>query len=336
MQGSDYLEEIIRPEWAIFEEILIRHKKKRIISKKTLSNYRDKLNAFGFRINDEEISKMLVYFHRVGTVLYLDEEDDVILDIQWFLDAFKCIISYSMDIEGCYKKREHFIYNGELDDEELNRIWKLVPEKGLYLNHKHTILAYMEHFGLLAACRSHEHSVLKSVWYYVPRMNNKIFDKHGEGFSKSSILCFKFDDEGSLPINVFYNIVLRCSNLPGWSILRERGKLCMYDNAACFLLQENIVVLCICNFEIQVQVWGLLERKDNTVLEGIKKSVEKIFKEHTKYSYKIGYKCQNAVINAMEYICFIEESEFPISFALCRTCDIDKKHLVSNDICWVG
>lgn len=194
----------------------------------------------------------------------------------------------------------------------------------------------MEHFGLLAACRSHNQHSLKPIWYYVPCMNNKTFDMPGKNFLKSSILCFKFDDKGALPINVFYNIVLKCFNLPGWSILTERDQICMYNNAACFILQENIVVLCICKFQIQVQVWWFPEKKDNKLLERIRKSVDKIFKEHTKYSYKVGYKCQNGVLNAEEDESFIEESEFPVSDVLCRTCDIDKKHPLSNDICWVG
>lgn len=117
---------------------------------------------------------------------------------------------------------------------------------------------------------------------------------------------------------------------PDWSILIEKDEICIYNNAACFSLKEqHIVVLCICKFQIQVQVWWIPGKKDLKLLEGIKESVETILKVHTKYSYEVGYKCKNGVLNAEADKSFIEESEFPVSNVLCRTCDIDMKHPVS-------
>lgn len=341
MQSSCHLEENIRPVCAIFEQILIRQKKtKKIISRKTLSSYKDKLSTQKFRIDDDEISEMLAFLHRNGTLLYFNEEylkDKIILDIQWFLDAFKCIINYPLDMNGCDSKRKRFYYNGELEDKELNRIWKTCLNEGKeYLHHKSTILANMDHLGLLTACMPHNQHPSIPNWYYVPCMNKKKFNKTGEEFSKSSILCFKFDDEGKLPVHVFYSIVFKCFKIPDWSILPEKNENCMYANAACFTLKEHIMVLCICKFQIQVQVWWFPGKEEVKLLEGIKESVEQILKAQTKYFYKVGYKCKNGVLGAEEDGSFIEESEFPVSDVLCRTCDIDKKHPVSNDICWVG
>lgn len=341
VQGFDYLKGKIRPVYAIFEQILMREKEnKKIISRKTLSNYKDKLSTEEFRIDDNEISEMLNFFHRVGTVLYFNENNlkyHIILDIQWFLDAFKCILEYPLDKKGNDSKRRRFYDTGELEDEELERIWKTCSSKEKkYLDHKSTLLAYMEQFGLLTACSSHNQQFVKPSWYYVPCMNKKKFDKTGEEFSKSSILCFKFDDKGQLPIHVFYGIVLKCFKIPGWSILTEKDQNCIYENAACFSCNENILVLCICNFQIQMQIWWLPEKKEAKLLKGIKESVQEILNKYTKYSYKVGYKCQNGLLNAKEDKSFIEESEFPVLDVLCRSCDIDKKHAVSNDICWVG
>lgn len=337
VQGSEDLEVNIRPVCAIFEQILLRQKNKKIISRKTLSNYKDKLSTQEFRIDDAEIYEMLDFFYRVGTLLYFNEDylkDKIILDIQWFLDAFKCIIDYPLDIEGSDSKRKRFYDTGELDDDELNRIWKTCPNEGKeYLDHKTTILAYMERLGLLTP--HYQHSI-KSTWYYVPCMNKKKFDKTGEEFLKSSILCFNFDDEEKLPIHVFYSIVFKCFKIPCWSILTENGQICMYDNAACFCLQEHIVVLCISKFQIQVQVWWFPEKKDDKLLEEIKESVEKILKVYSNNSHKVGYKCQNGILNSEKDKSFYEENEFPLSDVLCRTCEIDKKHPVGNDICWVG
>lgn len=342
VQGCDFLEQKIRPVCAVFEHILIREKEeKKIISRQTLLNYKDKLSTEEFKIDDDEISRMLLFLNSVGTILYFKEDylkDKIILDIQWFLDAFKCILNYPSDMIGSDSKRRRFYETGELDDEELNRIWKTCLNKGNeYLDHKSTLLAYMEQFGLLTESTSHipQSESVNSTWYYVPSMNKRKFDKTGEEFSKSSILCFKFDDKGQLPIHVFYGLVVKCFKIPEWSILTENGKNCIYENAACFSFKEHILVLCICNFEIRMQVWWFPGKKDAKLLEGIQYSVLNILKMYTKYSYKVGYKCQNGMINATENKSFIDQSKFPLSDFLCKECDVDKKHPVFNDISWV-
>lgn len=53
-------------------------------------------------------------------------------------------------------------------------------------------------------------------------------------------------------------------------------------------------------------------------------------------SYEVGYKCQKDVLNAEKYLSFIPEFIFPVSNFLCETCDVEKKHPVGNDTCWVS
>lgn len=51
-------------------------------------------------MNDVEILKMLLFFYRVGMLLYFDEDnlkEIIIFDIQWFFNVFKCIIVYYVD-----------------------------------------------------------------------------------------------------------------------------------------------------------------------------------------------------------------------------------------------
>nr|XP_034322043.1 uncharacterized protein LOC105340271 isoform X1 [Crassostrea gigas] len=330
-----YSKENIRPVWALFEHILNKMKEtEKVIPRKTLSDYSDQLSAEEFRIDESEISKMLVFFHRVGVLLYFDKDglkEKIILDIQWLLDAFKCIIEYPVRPEENDMKRRHFCRTGELDSVELDRIWHIQGKD--YLKHKTTIIAYMQQLGLLMQLKE-LHSIDSTV-YYFPSMNSKRFDKTGENNSKSSILCFKFDDEMQLQINIFHGIVLKCSKLNNWSILTEGAKnnICLYQNAACFSFQKHVVVLCNCNFEIRVQVWASPNIYDGKLLKKIKHSVEDIIHDDD-LSYEIGYKCRKDVLNIEEDVSFISQSMFPVSNHLCEICDIDKKHVVDNDICW--
>lgn len=333
-----YLEEFIRPVWALFEHLLNKMKEtEKVIPRKILSEYRDQLSAQEFRIDDSEISKMLVFLHRVGILLYFDKDglkENIVLDIQWLLDAFKCIIKYPVKTEVNDMKRRHFYCTGELDDVELDRIWH-IEGKG-YLKHKKTIITYMQQLGLLTPLKGLRS--VDSTVYYFPSMNSKKFDKTGENNSKSSILSFKFDEKGQLPINVFYCIVVKCSKLNNWSILTEGAKdnICLYQNAACFSFQKHVVVLRNCNFEIRVQVWASPSIYDGRLLKKIKHSVENIIQDDDILSYEIGYKCRKDVLNVEEDVSFISQSIFPVSNHLCEICDVDKKHVVDNDICWVG
>lgn len=69
------------------------------------------------------------------------------------MDVFKCIINYFLDIKDNDIKCKYFYSIGELDDEELDRIWKICWDKGReYLKYKNVILVYMEYFGLLVVC----------------------------------------------------------------------------------------------------------------------------------------------------------------------------------------
>lgn len=332
MKSPGYLEKNIRPVWALYEHILIKMKETRkIISRKTLSDCSDQLSAPGLRLSDDEISKMLIFLHSVGILLYFEEDDlreTIILDIQWLLDAFKCIINYRVNADVDDMKRTHFYRTGELDDAELERIWKI--EKKEYLEHKTTIIAYMKQLGLLMTFPTFP------TVHYIPCMNSKKLNTTGANYSKSSILCFKFDETKQLPTSVFYGIVSKC--LENWQILTEETEdnTCLYYNAACFPFETHVVVLCICNFEILVQVWALPEIYDAKLLKDIKQSVEKLIQEYKKVSYKVGYKCKRDVLNAEKDSSFIPENIFPVSNLLCKTCNVDKKHPVRNDTCWVS
>lgn len=50
---------------------------------------------------DDKIIEMLFFLYKVGKLLYFDEDklkDIIIIDVQWFLDVFKCIIVYYVNM----------------------------------------------------------------------------------------------------------------------------------------------------------------------------------------------------------------------------------------------
>lgn len=334
---SNFSEHKIRYSWAVSERFLRKKKlSKKIISKQELIHYNINLKDFSIKAN--EIPEFLNFLYLVGTLLYFDEDDlkeTIILDLQWFVDAFKRIIEYTVpEEETGDRKCQVFWSTGEISDDELEAIWKECSDEG-FSDFKTEILCYMERLELLAIFNE-DHSK-DSTWYYVPSMNPREFDMNGEEFLKSSILCFDFRKQEQLPILIFYSVILKCLKLDGWTIYkREEDRKCIYKNVACFSFQGHIVVICVCRLQIQVQVWVRNGHIDTTLLPEIQKSVEKIMQNFQKYSYEVGYKCQNGILNNEADKSFVELTAFPVTKDCTRCLSNSKPHSIDNKICWVG
>lgn len=335
----------MQSSWTIFEQIIQREKtlkRRKIISLAELLEWNLAMEE-EFRIEEEEITTMLLFLHRVGALLFIDEDilrNTIILDVQWFVKAFECIITHSVSMaEPTDQTTKRFHETGELKDTKLDAIWRADPGHD-FINNKDKLITFMEQLGLLAVCDSDSPSTAENgTWYYFPSMNRRTFDREGiKKHKSSSILCFQFDAKGQLPIFLFYHLVLKCFKLPGWSILTEGDQRCIYDRVACFCFQKHIVVICMCKFEIQVQVFVPTDTIDPTTLKKVQMSLEdKIqeVKEFTKHTYLVGYKCQNGVLNDENDNSFIEQKSFPVDGVLCEKCSVGEKHYVDNSICWV-
>lgn len=323
--------EKIKPVWAMFEHILENEKENKVISRKSLSNINETFSE-EFRLTDSEITDMLLFFHRVGTLLYFDENqlrDTIILDIQWFAQAFKCIVCYDVGVQNNDPKVVKFLKTGEIDDDELKKIWG--KKDALYLAKKKEILLYMEQLGLLAACKTE-----KNPFYYMPSMNKREFKDDGKHMKKSSILCFKFEEHGQLPVYLFDSIVIKCLKIPGWSIFQEKGINCIYDKVACFSYRHLIVVMCLCKFQIQVQLRALAEREIAQGLrEEVQNLVEEKIKECEKYVFEIGYKCKNGIFNKEDEDSFVAVEKFYAENPMCQVCPFSETHMLGKEICWV-
>lgn len=340
VETSIHSEESIRPVWAIFEQYLLKAKEHRkIISRAELLKFNERVLKEN-RIHDDEITKLLKFLNKAGTILFFEEErlkETIILDFQWFVDAFKCIIDYHVDeAEPTDSRRAHLELTGELEDEELDAIWN---NKGKdYFKNKDQIIAYMEQLGLLAKCHSKRSYCKETPWYFVPSMTKRKFDnKIVEGCSeKSSILCFQFKKE-PLPMHVFYGVVFKCFKIPKWSILPDENEkeLCVYEKTACFLFESCIVVLCACKCQIQIQIFHLNKGSNTLHLQTeVQNEVSKIIQGFEKYPSSVGYKCQNGVFNDENDQSFLSIERFSASSVVCTACKT--KHMVEKNVCWVS
>lgn len=332
-----YSEHSIRFSWAVFERFLQQEKiknNKKIISRKDLLYHNSQFKEY--EEEDDEISKLLECLYMAGTLLYFDEEklkDTIILDLEWFVNAFKCIIKYEVPKHETDRERNVFQETGKLLDKELVKIWEKASND-CFLKYKEDILNYMERLELLAKYGSDSN---KSPWYYVPSMNKRKFDMNTEGFSKSSIFCFDFSEQEHNPIFLFYRLSLKCSKLRGWTFQKDGKKKCIYENVVCLHYLNHTVVICVCKLQIQVQVCHKTAEVDRTLLPEIQKSMEQIMGTYHKYCYRVGYKCQNGKLNDEADNSFVDIKSFPVSGVdNCDMCTLENVHSIDNYICWVG
>ena len=330
-----YWKRTVKPASAILEHILQENRKLRIISRKDVLKLNDNLDP-EYRLDDNEITKLLKHLHQAGTLLYFEEpalKDKIILDVQWLVNAFKSILAYYVGIEkGHDIERQRFYETGELNDEELDAIWKREEDNGKnYITHKNMLTSFMEKLGLLAICDSEDR-----LWYYFPSMNSRKFDNAKfENCRKSSILSFQFDKKKQSPIFVFYKFVVRCMKLPRWKIHTKQHIRCIYDEVACFSFRGHIVLLCVFNFQIQVQVCHPANAMESNILKEIKSMLESTMEEFLtqNYEFDIGYKCLNGKFHD-EGLNFFSEMDLMDDKKLCGFCSDD--HELGNGIYWVN
>ncbi|XP_062570605.1 uncharacterized protein LOC134232624, partial [Saccostrea cucullata] len=328
--------------WALMEQLLYERGWKVL----SLSEIR-KLNSslpHEYQIkSDEEMTKFLKCFHDSGLLLNFEEADlreHVILDIQWFANAFSKIIADENHInKDCKRKliREWKSFNktGELKDKVIDALWKEEPS---YLKHKSEIMPYMEKLQMLVHLNAYEAVSEGGMSWYVPCMNKKQFkaDFHENKWECSSILCYRFT---SFAMFVFYRLVAYCISSLRWSVAKDEdneGSPCLYQTAAVFDHKEHIVVVGICDDDIQLQVLRIKpltidKEVSNEIGVSIDKAIQKL--TETFIGTKIflrGFKCQNIICDERDvsFTLSSELSNIRAEETQCK-CQLQEKHVIN-------
>ncbi|XP_062579273.1 uncharacterized protein LOC134241223, partial [Saccostrea cucullata] len=158
--------------WAMFETFFREKKKDKFLNRDDIIAFNEALPE-GIRLHtSEDMKVMLQFFHDTREILYFDQDvlnKVIILDVQWFADAFKNVITdknhAEEDLFEFATEWDNFNETGELHDTLLSAIWKM--HNKCYIEQKDHIMMYMEKLGLLA-------KICDNKWY-VPCMNKKSF-----------------------------------------------------------------------------------------------------------------------------------------------------------------
>ncbi|XP_062605766.1 uncharacterized protein LOC134267574, partial [Saccostrea cucullata] len=292
---------------------------------------------------EKGIQDMLRYYHDAGKVLYFNENGlnkEVIIDVQWFIDAFKHIITDKLHFKGIPVSQgdwQEYYKTGNLRDRLLVEIWRhkdkelfdklkekdknyqirggSYEEDGQYLQcHKESLINFMQRLGLLA---------VGSISHYVPCMNrkeieNELLDIITKSESKSSVLVYQFE---FLPFFLFYRLVVACMQEDGWTVLENDGTSCLYKNTALFSNGKYNIVLSVTKDSIQLQLFhpiaGYVLERDQVCT--IQKRIEEILENLSGSIYKRiqfvkGFRCRTDDTKAIALDIekhFLPESKIP-------------------------
>ncbi|XP_056015370.1 uncharacterized protein LOC125675033 isoform X2 [Ostrea edulis] len=313
---QDKWREVIPIDWALSEVVLreLRRQGVRMTSVTKLLN-----KCFG-KNEDKytQMSDILRFYHDIGVVLHLDGmslAETVIVDIQWFVDSFKNIITDSnhvRDIVDNDRDWSSFYKSGHILDRLLTDIWE---SRRFEINYwemnenKATLLQYMQRLGLIS---------VGTEAHYIPCMNKMTFGEKEERFfqsiqSKTSVLVFRFH---FLPYFFYFRLVVACLTKTNgeWTVLEDNG-LCLYKNVACFRYKGHVLALAVNKYSIQLQVFqpGNFPFAKVVTLE-IRDNVEKLLNGltsnfHKNIMYTVGYQCSKQEVFREHDDCFVEEIE---------------------------
>ncbi|XP_062608121.1 uncharacterized protein LOC134269966 [Saccostrea cucullata] len=297
-------------DWAIFEKFISEKKETKLQKLDKLKKSFDEL----LPLSRQEFKDLLRFYHDIGVILYFSSEepiknDDrqfqfgteiVILDIQWFVNSFKYVITDSkqasfnkvIDAAPTREALDTFTTTGEISGAFLRAIWT-VTKNQTAVEYKDDMMKYMERLGLMAIEE-------KSDICFIPSMNRMkvpkdVKSKIHSRLKKSPTLYFRFP---VLPVFLFYRLIVCCLKSQ-WEPLMD-GRKCIYIDTAMFYYQKHVLVLGVSESYIQLMLYNDDDQTQEELIQrtfgDVKRKVMKMLYSLTKtfnidLHYEVGYSC---------------------------------------------
>nr|XP_022291294.1 uncharacterized protein LOC111102724 [Crassostrea virginica] len=328
--------------WTKLESVLRKLiKKSNVIFFSKLLSYVLKTNELGIN-TEEDLLDALMFFNDTGVILFRSEiKDIIILDVQWFVDAFKRIIFDAEHVKamniGDVQEFKELSEHGLLSSNVLNVLW----QNSEFAEHKKSLVDYLKHLDMLAE--------LPEEKWYVPCMNKQKFEWNYLGnCNVSSRLCFLFE---FLPFVIYHRLVVACINnmsMKPWSIGERKG---IFHTVTILTYNKDIhrVLIAICDnkknkhkncpYSIEIQINVTKPKEIDTRLtlklkEDICQNITVLTKRLSSceiYSH-VGYRCRLEPFGKDIESHIIKEEEMPLSAeSEYECCKCSQSHFVDVD-----
>lgn len=314
--------------WTYFQNVLKENIDKKLLKRNRLTEIRDI-----FVTGDDDLENMLQFYKDMGKIIYFPDtvlRETIIIDVQWFVDAFKDIFTNPQEINPiCETVSEWQLFHntGRLRESTIYDLW---GRESSYYCHKEEILTYMERLGIIAKVQwSDDEGSMQQTesTYYIPSINRTDLNADVwtmiESGHSTPIFIFSFT---FLPLFFFYRLVGRC--FKQWDVLRNDM---IYKNAVIYKtnLGEHNIALGVTKSSIQLQVFTRdkaidLERKKTMK---IRQEVQKIISDitstfHDQALYKTGFSCRRIKLTDEDIGVFLKEEDMKTPLIVERHCPL--------------
>lgn len=243
--------------------------------------------------DNKELLVFLRFQHEVGNLIfYEDIPSYIILDPQWLVNAFKCIVTAKQfQLELPHLQWEELKQTGKMDSKLLDAIF--MKESAEMRIHKEHILEVIEKFDIVVypSLLTDSGNLQKEPCFFVPCMiqTSKVKDidtvfKVPES-SKSTCLCFVFK---FLPPHLISSLIVSC--LREYSLAAVGGQIGLFKDCCVLNISKNgcakfLLAKCHNTIELQVWKWGTVHPMHNqVVLKFVETEINRIL--NTRYKMK--------------------------------------------------
>nr|XP_022305943.1 uncharacterized protein LOC111112616 isoform X3 [Crassostrea virginica] len=297
------------------------------------------LKTNALEINSEEdLINALTFFNETGVILFqTDIKYMIILDVQWFVDAFKCIILDEEHVKdkGNLEDFDDLNESGLLSNNLLKKMWQ---NDNNFYQYKESLLNHMKRLDMLAE--------LSEEMWYVPCMNKQKFDSSIlDNCNVSSRLCFLFE---FLPFIIYHRLVAACINKMEMEPWKRSERMCIFHTVTILTCEDNThrVLIAICDnkehthrdfpYSIEVQINVTKPREIDTRLTSkLKKDISDKLTVLTQgissseFYAHVGYRCRLETFGKHVESHIIKEKEMSGSEYDCPKCS--HPHIVDVD-----
>ncbi|XP_060571488.1 uncharacterized protein LOC132729688 [Ruditapes philippinarum] len=167
--------EEIPAQWLPLERELKKRRSQKLITLDEILHI-DATNEFPLS-DEDQVKLFLRYHHSKGTLFYFDEEpiaDHVILDPQYLIDAFRCIITskaFCKNVMKCQSTRKSFerlVHDGKLENALIDKVWD-----DNFIQHKDVLLGFLKKHYVISEAMKFDDNTGKTErlgWYIVPSL----------------------------------------------------------------------------------------------------------------------------------------------------------------------
>lgn len=253
----------IPAKWLPLEKALKERKNRRIITFPEVMQI-DREAEFPLS-SENQIKLFLRYHHSKGTLFYFEEEpinDYIVLDTQYLIDAFKCIITserFCKKLPSIRDSWNKLITEGKLENVLIDIVWSTDSEQK-FIENKNILLEFLKKHRIISEAMQYDEesqAVAGLGWYIVPsllKINSKTSDLTDflTGRRQTEIRFVMLFETSSLIQTVYSRVV--AALLGKWPVVH------MPTNPQSIFLFENLGV-----FRVNIDHAGIIEVRDNTI-----------------------------------------------------------------------